>query len=325
VPVVLRDVAAASSPTPARFDADNNVMNCAFVNNMPDSAFDSTERQFLDLLHQGSGSATIDVRRYAIDGVPRGERIAKRIAEDYSPFEELRSHAPDLLLITGANPVEQQIEKELFWDDLSDLLIWGSENAHSMLLSCLTAHAALTIFDGIERENLSQKCTGVFVQEMDTNHPLAAGLAEGAALPHSRWNTVNREAVRAAGYQIALESDEVGWSVATRTIGRADVVLIQGHPEYDATSLLREYRRDARRYVEGERDDLPCLPLNCVTPDDWPRLVELHEAITQTNRDPALVKAFPFDEVGARATRSWSDVAERLYANWLASVTVRSA
>ncbi len=323
--VLLRDIAALSSTTPTQLLADTYVMNCAFVNNMPDGAFDATERQFLDLLQRGSGSAPIAVRRYAMDGVPRGSRVAKRIAEEYSPFEEIRDQPVDLLLVTGANPVEQHIEKELFWDDLSDLLLWGTENVRSMLLSCLTAHAALTIFDGIERENLAHKCTGVFEQEVDTTHPLAAGLAAEVSLPHSRWNTVAREAVLAAGYQIALQSDAVGWSVATRTVGNADVVLIQGHPEYDATSLLREYRRDARRYVEHERDDLPCLPLDCVAPQDWPALVELHQRITGPSRDRALVQAFPFDDVGARATRSWEDVAVRLYANWLTGVTVRSA
>ena len=94
-------------------------------------------------------------------------------------------------------------------------------------------------------------------------------------------------------------------------------MLVQGHPEYDPTSLLREYRRDAGRYVAHERDDLPCLPFECVAPDDWPRLVELHETITRRPTRPAFVEAYPFDEVGARATRSWSDLAERLYANWL--------
>jgi homoserine O-succinyltransferase len=112
--------------------------------------------------------------------------------------------------------------------------------------------------------------------------------------------------------------------VATRTVNRSDVVVVQGHPEYEATSLLREYRRDARRYVAHERDDLPCLPFECVAPADWPGLVELHETITGKRRDPEVVQAYPFDEVGARATRSWAEVAERLYANWLAGVTVRS-
>jgi homoserine O-succinyltransferase len=194
-----------------------------------------------------------------------------------------------------------------------------------MLLSCLTAHAALTVFDGIDRENLSSKCTGVFPQEVDPTHPLTAGLVGEVSLPHSRWNSVDRDALLAAGYRIALQSDAVGWSVATRTVGRCDVVLVQGHPEYDATSLLREYRRDARRYVAHERDDLPCLPFECVSAEDWPGLVELHETITGESRDPEVVQAYPFDEVGARAARSWAEVAERLYANWLAGVTVRSA
>jgi homoserine O-succinyltransferase len=325
VVVLLRDIAAPSSTTSAQLEADTTVMKCAFVNNMPDSAFDATERQFLDLLHQGSGTTTIEVERYAMEGVPRGDRVAQRIAEEYSPLEEIRHQAPDLLLVTGANPVEQEIEKELFWNDLSDLLTWGTENVHSMLLSCLTAHAALTVFDGIGRENLSSKCTGVFRQQIDHSHPLAAGLGEEVSLPHSRWNTVDRDAVCAAGYRIAMQSDAVGWSVATRTVGRSDVVLVQGHPEYEASSLLREYRRDARRYVARERDDLPCLPFECVAPEDWPGLVELHETITGGRRDPDVVEAYPFREVGARATRTWAGVAERLYANWLAGVTVRSA
>jgi homoserine O-succinyltransferase/O-acetyltransferase len=324
VVVLLRNIAAPSSTTSTQLEADTTGMKCAFVNNMPDSAFDATERQFLDLVDQGSGSATIEVQRYAMEGVPRGERVAKRIAEEYAPLDEIRHQPPDLLLVTGANPVEQEIEKEAFWDDLSELLIWGSENTRSMLLSCLTAHAALTVFDGIDRENLSSKCTGVFPQEADPAHPLTVGLAGEMSLPHSRWNTVDRDAVRAAGYRIALHSEAVGWSVATRTVGRSDVVLVQGHPEYEATSLLREYRRDARRYVAHERDDVPCLPFECVAPGDWPGLVELHETITGKRRDPEVVQAYPFEEVGARATRSWAQVAERLYANWLAGVTVRS-
>ena len=48
-------------------------LTCAFVNNMPDGAFDATERQFLGLLEEGSGSTVIDVRRYTVAGVPRGE------------------------------------------------------------------------------------------------------------------------------------------------------------------------------------------------------------------------------------------------------------
>jgi homoserine O-succinyltransferase len=97
-------------------------------------------------------------------------------------------------------------------------------------------------------------------------------------------------------------------------------VLVQGHPEYDPWSLLREYRRDAGRYVRHERDDQPCLPTHCTSPEDWGALESLHQKITHGERDPALIYDFPFDDVGARAPWSWRPMATRFFANWLASV-----
>jgi homoserine O-succinyltransferase len=291
---------------------------------MPDSAFEATERQFLDLLDSGSGPVPVEVDRYALAGVPRGERIAALIAEEYSDLDSLYDRPPDLLLVTGANPVERRIEDEPYWAELTELLRFGSEQVGSMLLSCLSAHAALTVFDGVEREFLTAKCTGVFAQDLEVDHPLARGMESSVVLPHSRWNTVPEGALRASGYELAMRSAEVGWSVATRRIENADVVLVQGHPEYEAMSLLREYRRDLRRYASGERDELPSLPLRCVAEGDWPSLEELHLRVTGGEREPALVETYPFNEVGARAPRSWSTVANRLYANWLAEVAVRS-
>jgi homoserine O-succinyltransferase len=297
---------------------------CAFVNNMPDAAFEATERQFIDLLTAGSGGEEVEVRRHALAGVPRGERTAARIAEEYSPVETSHADPPDLLIVTGSNPVEANIEDEPYWGELVDLLSWGAGNVQSMVLSCLSAHAALTHFDGLERVRLPSKCAGVFAQEVVRDHHLAAGLEPEVILPHSRTSTVPQHLLDAAGYEIALSSEEVGWSVATRTVGGAEVVLIQGHPEYEPSSLLREYHRDARRFVQHERDEEPVLPFHCVAPEDWPELEELHRAITGNRRDPAVLESYPFDAVGARATWPWHLVAERLYANWLAGVTKRS-
>jgi homoserine O-succinyltransferase/O-acetyltransferase len=297
---------------------------CAFVNNMPDGAFDATERQFLDLLETGSGPEVIAVRRYALAGVPRGERVAARIATDYMPVETMLQDRPDLLIVTGSNPVEERIEDEPYWADLSDLLTWGSEHVQSMLLSCLSAHAALTVFDGIERQRLTSKCTGVFPQEVDPAHPLGVGVGTRITLPHSRTSTVAEEHLRHAGYDIAVRSDAVGWAVATRQVGGAQVVLVQGHPEYDPSSLLREYHRDVRRYAQHEREELPVLPLHCVGPEDWDDLQHLHESVVGGKRDPELVAAYPFDKVGARAPWAWHGVAQRLYANWVNGFSKRS-
>jgi homoserine O-succinyltransferase/O-acetyltransferase len=293
---------------------------CALVNNMPDAAFRATERQFVGLLDAGSGSETVDVTRYTMVGVPRGERIQARIAADYRPLEDIFSSPPDLLIVTGSNPIESRIEDEPYWSDLHGLLKWGSENVPAMVLSCLAAHAALAVFDGIERTTLPVKCTGVFPQQADPTHPLAAGFDGPVVLPHSRLNAVPTETVTAAGYAVVLQSEEVGWSVVTKTVGHCEAVLFQAHPEYDPSSLVREYGRDVRRYACRERDELPCLPRECVTGQDWDELCWLHERVLAGEREPALVAAFPFDQIGARAPWRWRGAARGIYANLLATI-----
>jgi homoserine O-succinyltransferase/O-acetyltransferase len=293
---------------------------CALVNNMPDAAFAATERQFVGLLDAGSGRDTIELTRYAMAGIPRSERIEALIAADYRPLDDIMSDPPDLLVVTGSNPIEPRIEDEAYWADLHGLLKWASENVPAMVLSCLAAHAALAVFDGLERTTMAAKCTGVFAQKIDPEHPLTAGMHNHVFLPHSRLNAVPVDAVAAAGYSVALQSKDVGWSVITKTVGRSEVVLVQAHPEYDPSSLVREYARDARRYANQDRDELPCLPKDCVTGADWGSLRRLHQQVVGGERDPDLLAAFPFDVIGARAPWPWRGAALRLYANLLATI-----
>ncbi len=295
---------------------------CALVNNMPDGAFVQTEGQFVDLLDVGSGDQDLDVRLYTMPGVPRGEATALRIAERYRPMAELYEDPPQLVIVTGANPVEPVLEDEPIWADLSRLLTWASAAVPSMLLSCLSAHAALTVFDGLERESLPSKCTGVFTHWVDPGDPMTAGLGRSVVLPHSRVSTVSTDRVAAAGYHIAVASEEVGWSVATRQVDHCAVVLVQAHPEYGPTSLLREYQRDVRRFVRHERDAIPVLPRRCSAPGDGERLEDLQRRITGGERDSGLFESFPFADVESRAPWAWRSTATRLYANWLAGVPV---
>ncbi len=298
---------------------------CALVNNMPDAAFGATERQFVDLLGAASGCEKVDLTRHTMAGVPRGEQIRARITAEYRPLEDLASDPPDLLVVTGSNPIESRIEDEPYWSELCGLLRWGSENMPAMVLSCLSAHAALAVFDGVERTTLPVKCTGVFAQEADPTHPLAAGLDGTVVLPHSRLNAVPVEAVTAAGYALALQSEEVGWSVVTKKVGQSEVVLVQAHPEYDPSSLVREYIRDVRRYAGRLRDELPCLPKDCATGPDWDALCRLHARVVGGERNADRVAAFPFDDICVRAPWPWRGTAQRLYANLLGTIPKRSA
>jgi homoserine O-succinyltransferase/O-acetyltransferase len=300
-------------------------LRCAFVNNMPDGAFEATERQFMDLLAAGSGDRAIEVQRYAMSGVPRGAAVAARIGEQYAPLAALRENPPDAVIVTGSNPLEQRIRDEPYWGEMEDLFSWGAEHVPSMLFSCLSAHAALDHFDRIERVRLPSKRTGVFPQQVEGDQGLSAGLEPVILLPHSRLSDVPTAAMVEAGYDIVVQSDAIGWSVASKRIQQSDVVLLQGHPEYDPASLLREYHRDARRYVQRERAERPCLPWHCVSAEDWVSLQRLHEAITEGLPDPRPFEAYPFEEVGARAPWSWSAAAQQLFTNWLTRVATRSA
>ncbi|MFZ0768809.1 MAG: homoserine O-succinyltransferase [Acidimicrobiales bacterium] len=311
---------AARGAASADIDNRSRHLTCALVNNMPDGAFDSTERQYLGLLEDGSGPKGIEVFRYTMPGVPRGEQTSKRIAEVYFPLTDIYLDPPDLLIVTGSNPIETHIQDELYWDDLVELLSWARGHVTSTLLSCLSAHAALTVFDDVTRIRLLTKCTGVFSQQVEDSHPLTAGLESEILLPHSRWNTVPREALERVGYNVVIHSETTGWSVATREEGGRQIVLVQGHPEYDPSSLLREYRRDAGRYANRERDDLPYLPYHCVSVEDWEPLERMHHEIIQGDRNPARIDEFPFDDVGARAPWPWRSMAQRFYANWLNNV-----
>ncbi len=295
-------------------------LTCAFVNNMPDGAFDATERQFLGLLEEGSGARDIEVRRYTMDGVPRGEEASIRIAEEYFPLADLYLNPPDFLIVTGSNPIEVNIDDEPYWSDLVEVISWARREVSSTLLSCLSAHAALTVFDGIERTRLSAKCTGVFSHHVNLRQALTNGLEAEILLPHSRWNSVPREALEDAGYDVMIHSEATGWTMASREEDGRRLVLLQGHPEYDPTSLLREYRRDAGRYVRRERDDTPILPFHCVSPEDWESLERIHREIVLGDRDANRFEEIRFNDLGASAPWPWRTLATRLFTNWVTSV-----
>jgi hypothetical protein len=59
------------------------------------------------------------------------------------------------------------------------------------------------------------------------------------------------------------------------------MVYLQGHPEYDAVSLLKEYKREVTRYLDGELDGLPPLPENYLSAAAARRAHDHLEAVTR--------------------------------------------
>ncbi len=61
------------------------------------------------------------------------------------------------------------------------------------------------------------------------------------------------EALGECGYQILTESHDAGVELFVKE-RRNRLLFFQGHPEYDTQTLGREYVRDVRRYLHGERE-----------------------------------------------------------------------
>ncbi len=303
------------------FDSDTEPPKVALVNNMPDSAFVDTENQFRRAA-LGTGGAANEFELYTIKEIPRSEKIAALIEERYRGLDELWTHPPDALIVTGTEPTQVQMRFEPYWPYLARLLEWAAENVRTILLSCLASHASILMFDGIERVPRAGKCSGVFHGTVeDPFDPLAAGLPDVVPMPHSRLNDVPEAALVDAGYRIVVGtgSSGAGWSVAAREQGEALFVLCQGHPEYGTLSLLREYRRDVRRCLFGRGAvPYPRLPEGYLGEEAVDKLMDFEHRAGATNMDPRqLWPQFPFDAVAETVENSWAPGAATLYTNWL--------
>jgi homoserine O-succinyltransferase len=297
-----------------------STIEIAFVNNMPDSAFEATERQFVGLLESAArelGDITVRLNRYSLPGLARTASVEQRVAEDYQQVDHIYSRRTDGLIITGTEPLSDDLREEPYWEALAELIGWAEDSTASTLLSCLAAHAAALLFDGIERHALAVKCSGVFVQAIRTDHPLTEGLGSLVHMPHSRLNDLPTALLQADGYSNLIESPEMTWTLAVKDRGSCTFVLVQGHPEYSTTSLLREYRRDLQRFLRGDREVVPTIPVGYLDAESH-RLLESFEAqVLATPIDPELMNAFPFEQVAQRLVNTWQDSGVRIYANWL--------
>jgi homoserine O-succinyltransferase len=309
-------------PAPEPRSADTSPITVALVNNMPDSAFLDTEQQFRHAVAPGGGNASIDLQLYTMAGLPRSEETIAMIRSRYQGLDHLWDRVPDALIITGTEPVQTQLSYEPYWPYMARLLEWAAESVPTTLLSCLAAHASVLLFDGIERVPRASKCSGVFPGPVgEAGGPLAAGLPERVPVPHSRVNDVPQDAMLDAGYQIVIGSgpDDAGWAVATRSHGERLFVLCQGHPEYSTESLLREYRRDVRRFLFGRGAvSYPRLPEGYLAPAAVAVLEEFGARATAPGADPReLWESFPYAEVAAGLENTWASPSATFYANWL--------
>ena len=289
-------------------------LDIGLINNMPDAALDATERQFRALLGAAADDIAVHLTLYTLPEVPRTD-FGRDQVRRYSDFRDLWKSHHDGLIVTGTEPRAADLKDEPFWGSLTRVLEWAESHTYSTILSCLAAHAGILHMDGIARRPLGDKRFGVFECVRVSDHPLTAAAPSHLQMPQSRWNEVPEEALRACGYRVLTRSAEAGVDTFVKQ-GRSLFVFFQGHPEYEATTLLLEYRRDIGRFLRRERETYPPMPHGYFDEETVAALAALRERAWLDRREELLAE-FPTAMAAGKVTNTWRSTAESLYRNWL--------
>jgi homoserine O-succinyltransferase len=303
--------------SPVEFrESDSNCIDIGLVNNMPGAALEATERQFRTLLGAAAADGiAVRVTHYALPDVPRTDAGRRHVSSFYSDIRDLWDKDLDGLIVTGTEPRAPNLVDEPYWGSLTRLMDWSERHTHSAVWSCLAAHAALLHIDGIGRRPLSDKRFGVFECVRASDHLLAATFPARLRMPHSRWNDIEEDALMTCGYRVLSRSEDAGVDMFVKQ-RRSLFVFFQGHPEYEADTLLLEYRRDIGRFLRRERASYPAMPERYFDKDTIDVLTAVRERALSDRREDLLAE-FPTALVACKVRNTWRSAAVCVYRNWL--------
>lgn len=258
---------------------DIRPLNIIILNLMPEK--ERTELQLLRLL----GNTPLQVNISFLHTATHESKNVSKTHLDafYKTFDEVKERRFDGMIITGA-PVEHlEFEDVNYWEELKEIMEWTNTNVTSVLHICWGAQAALYYHYGIGKHGLPGKCSGVYDHRL--NEPkleLVRGFDDVFKAPVSRYTTVYKEDIEAhPDLVLVSDSDEAGVFLIMSKDGKH--IMITGHLEYDADTLLEEYERDSAKGL-----------------------------------DPSVPKYYlPNDDVTKAPLNSWRSHTHLLYSNWL--------
>ncbi len=296
---------------------DIRELHIGFLNMMPDAALQATERQFLRLVGSCNRIAQFYVHPFTFAEIPREDSARAHIEKHYCDIKRLKDEGLDALIISGANPALADITAEPFWKPLEEVVRWASDNVCSVMCSCLATHAIVRLKWNFERYALPQKRWGVYSNRVTSQpHPLTANINTRFDAPHSHVYEVNAGQFEKAGLMVLAYSEQADLHLGVSPDGFR-FVFFQGHPEYDAISLMKEYRREVGRFIDGIRPDYPPVPENYFG-DDALRILRAYQRRAEAaGGDFRTLPAFPEAEAMAGVDNTWSDTGKAIINNWL--------
>jgi len=299
---------------------DIRELHIGLLNMMPDAALEATERQFFRLVGESNQIAQFYLHPFTIPNVPRGKEGQAHIEQYYETFEQIKADGLDALIITGANVTGPELSAQPFWQPLIDVIDWAYENVTSTLCSCLATHAVLEFRYQQKRRPLGFKRWGVYSHKVvNRQHPLVVGVNTRFDVPHSRFNQIDREQFEAAKLHVLAESKEAGVHLAVSE-DQFRLIFFQGHPEYDAISLLKEYKREVVLFYNDTRRDYPPIPENYLSKQLCAILDEFRDEVLSTKSAGKPFPDFPEKLLAQYIDNTWHDSAEAIINNWIGQV-----
>jgi homoserine O-succinyltransferase len=291
---------------------------------MSDAALMSAERQLFDLLGAAAGGLFVRLHFYTMETTPRSDWGRDYVRRYYRGTDDLLNRSLDGVIVTGTEPRAASLTEEPYWTTFVQIADWAKENTVSSVYSCLAVHGTVLHMDGVERHKLATKCIGVFAQTKIKNHPLMHNVPATFRTPHARWNEVQEDALTSCGYSVLTRSMEAGVDCFAKQQKKSLFVHFQGHPEYEAHSLLGEYRRDMGRFLRGESEICPTIPRGYFDAEAEEILTAFRrKALSDRRRE--FFADFPADELAKDLRNVWHPQATRIYRNWLLYIASQRA
>jgi homoserine O-succinyltransferase len=298
---------------------DIRALHIGLLNMMPDTALEATERQFFRLVGACNQIAQFYVHPFTIEGLERSPQGQAHIDKYYQTFAQIKQEGLDALIISGANVTHANLEKEAFWQPLTEVFDWAKQNVTSTLCSCLATHALIQYCYGIRRIHQPNKRWGVFSHQLtDRTHPLVVEINTRFDVPHSRFNDISQTAMEQVGIKV-LATSEMGVHLAVSPDGFR-IVYFQGHPEYDDISLLKEYKREVIRFFKQDREDYPPFPEHYFNPEVQSIFFSYQRQVIAAKQQQQSLPEFPEAQVIPHLDNTWRDTAKAVFNNWLGKI-----
>ncbi len=129
---------------------------------------------------------------------------------------------------------------------------------------------------------------------------------------------MSRAQFEEAGLVVLADSEEAGVHLAVSP-DLFRIVYFQGHPEYDRNSLLKEYKRECRRHLDGERG-VPPFPERYFSPQARRIAGHYLERARAAGAEGRARPEFPEAELLPFVDNTWRDTGKAIVNNWLGLV-----